>query len=457
MKIVIVGDGKVGFTLSKQLSDEGHDITVIDNNARVLQEAQESLDIMVLKGNGATIESQTEAGVDSADFLIAATSKDEVNLLCCVLARKLGCRHTIARVRNPEYETQARFLKDELGLSMTINPERTTANEISRLLEVTAFSKRESFAKRRRVELVELIVHKDCPLVGKYLHQFNSVTKHRAIVCAIRRNDMPSFIPKGDFKLEEGDRLTLAVAMKDLLGIAKDFKMVNHKVSNVMIVGGSRIAVYLCKALGNKIKIKIIEQDPKRCEELAELVPNAMIINGDGSLPEFLLAEGLQDTDALITLTGIDEENLVISMCANSLGVQKTITKVNRNMYNSIFLSKGIGTIVSPKLLTANEIVGYVRAADLAVDKAMVSLHRLADGETEALEFNIESSFPFLGVPIANLPLKPHTLVACIIRGGKDIIIPMGDDVLKEKDTIIIVTKTSFAISELHQLLEMEG
>ncbi len=457
MKIVIVGDGKVGFTLSKQLSDEGHDITVIDSNARVLQESQETLDIMILKGDGATLEAQTQAGVDKADFLIAATSKDEINLLCCVLARKLGCRHTIARVRNPEYEKQARFLKKELGLSLTINPERTTASEISRLLEVTAFSKRESFAKRRRVELVELVVHKGCSLVGKYLHQMGSVTKLKALVCVAQVDDGTSFIPKGDYKIEEGHRLTLAVAMKDLSGIAKDFGMENQRVKNVMIVGGGRIAVYLAQILGNRIKIKIIEQDIKRCEELAEILPNALIINGDGSLPEFLLAEGLADTDALIALTGIDEQNLVISICANAKGVQKCITKVNRSMYNSIFHAKGIDTIVSPKILTANEIVGYVRAADLAVGKGVVSLHRFGDGEIEGLEFVVDKAFPCIGVPMAELPIRDNIIVACIIRGSKDVIIPSGDDVLKEGDTIIVVAESKYAISELNQLLNSEG
>ncbi len=452
MRIVIIGDGKVGYTLTKQLSREGHDVTVIDSNARVLQESQEELDVMVLQGNGASISAQTEAGVAHSDFLIAATSQDEINLLCCVLAKKLGCRHTIARVRNPEYEQQARFLKEELGLSMTINPERTTAHEIYRLLELTAFSKRESFAKRR-VELVELKVQPNSPLVGLKLQKLSGVTKVRMLVCVAEREG-ETFIPSGDFIIQVGDRLTITTAMQDLGTLAKDLGIENQKVKNVMIVGGSRIAVYLAKLLGSRIKVKIIEQRPERCDELDDLLPHTLVINGDGSLPEFLISEGIAETDAVVTLTGIDEENLVISMCAKSLGVQKCITKVNRVMYNPIFQDKGVDTMISPKLLTANEIVGYVRAADHAPGEGVMALHRLGDGQTEALEFRVDKSFPYLETPLLNLPLRKNALIACILRGGREVIIPSGNDVILQNDTIIAVADTGLAISELSELID---
>ncbi len=454
MRIVIIGDGKVGYTLTKQLSEEGHDVTVIDSNAKVLEQSQEELDVMVLQGNGASISAQTEAGVANADFLIAATSQDEVNLLCCVLAKKLGCRHTIARVRNPEYEQQARFLKEELGLSMTINPERTTAHEIYRLLELTAFSKRESFAKRR-VELVELKVQPHCPLVGRRLYQLSGVTKVRMLICVAER-DGETFIPSGDFMIQAGDRLTITAAMQDLGVLAKDLGIENQKVKNVMIVGGSRIAVYLAKLLGSRVKVTIIEQRPERCDQLDDLLPHALVINGDGSLPEFLISQGITEADALVTLTGIDEENLVISMCANSLGVQKCITKINRVMYNPIFQDKGIDTMISPKLLTANEIVGYVRAADHAPGEGVMALHRLGDGQTEAIEFHVDKAFPYLEVALSELPLRKNTLIACIIRGGREVIIPSGNDVIRANDTIIAVADKMLAISELTGLLALD-
>jgi len=363
MKIVIVGDGKVGYTLTKQLSQEGHDVVVIDSNRRVLLESQEVLDVAVVSGNGVSVEVQREAGVESADLLIAATSGDETNLLCCIVAKKLGCHRTIARVRNPEYDQQIRFLKDELGLSMVINPEKAAALEIFRLLQFPAFLKRDSFAKGS-VELVELKLKENNPLAGKRLSQFRVIANVNALVCAVEREGEIT-IPKGDFTLMAGDKITIAADAADLVRLIKNLGVYAPKAQRVMIIGGSRTAKYLAQLLiKSKAKPTIIEKEMERCMELSQSLPDATVIHGNGTEQQLLISEGIRTVDAVVTLTGMDEENLIISMFANYLGVPKSVTKISRTEYNEVYASTGIESIVSPKLLTANEIVRYVRAME---------------------------------------------------------------------------------------------
>lgn len=450
MRIVIVGDGKVGYALTEQLSREGHDVFVIDSNPKVLQNSMETLDVMVLEGNGVSLNVQIEAGVPESDILIAATSADETNLLCCIIAKKLGCKYTIARVRNPEYAEHTEFLKNDLGLSMTINPERRAAKEMFRLLQFPDFLKRDSFV-RGRIELVELKVKDKSPMLGMRLSDLYSTAKVKVIVCAVERSG-EIHIPTGSFVLEKDDKITVAAQTIDLVTLIKNLKIRNYKINEVIIIGGSNIAVYLSELLiESDVEVKIIEKDYNRCLLLADLVPEALIIHGDGSVKETLSSEGLQKTDALITLTNIDEENIILSMYANHLGVPKTITKVNRIEYSEIFQEKGVDSMVSPKLLTASEIVRYVRSIDNNTDNAILNLYRIANGKAEALEFQVDSTIRNINVPLSQIKLRKGILFVSFSRKGK-MIIPSGNDVMKEGDLVVIVTSGSHMIQHLNDI-----
>ncbi|MBQ7113036.1 MAG: Trk system potassium transporter TrkA [Clostridia bacterium] len=450
MKIVIVGDGKVGYTLTKRLSEEGHDIVVIDRDRNVLLQSQEMLDVAVVDGNGASVEVQLEAGVATSDLLIAATSGDEINLLCCVVARKLGCRHTIARVRNPEYDQQIGFLKDELGLSMVINPEKQAALEIFRLLQFPTFLKRDSFAKGS-VELVELKIKEGNVLAGKRLDQFRTLANVNALVCAVDRGDTIT-IPKGNFTLQVGDKITIAADAGDLVKLIKNLGVYTPKAQHVMIIGGSRTAKYLAQRLiRSKAKLTIIEKDKDRCLALSEDLPEATVVHGNGTVQELLLEEGIAKMDAVVTLTGMDEENLIVSMFADYLGVPKSVTKINRTEYNNVYESRGIDSTVSPKLLTADGIIRYVRAMDDTTGMSAVTLYRIVDGQAEALEFTVKNETNYTNTPLMKLRMKPNILIASIIRQRK-VIIPSGQDEIKKGDNVIIVTTADHAVSELRDI-----
>lgn len=453
MTIVIVGDGKVGFTLAKDLSHEGHDVVMIDTNEDILDEAQASLDIMTVPGNGASLEVQREAGVETADLLIAATSGDEVNLLCCILARKLGCRYTIARVRNPEYEQQLQYMREDLGLSMVVNPEKSAAQEIYRLLQFPSFLKRDTFA-RGRVELVELKITPDSVLDGVQLSRFYEIAKVKVLVCCVDRDNVTT-IPSGDFELRAGDKITITAASRDLVQFIKNLDISNQKIRNVVLIGGSRIAVYLAqKLIESRVDVKIIEIDPKRCRELSEILTDALIIEGNGSSNELLQSEDVAGADAVVTLTGIDEENLITSMYANYLGVPRCIPKINRIEYTEMLCEKGIDSFVSPKLLTADEIVRFVRAME-TTDSAVVTLIRIADGDVEASEFVVPESFPGKNIPLTLLNVRPGILLACISRGS-EIIIPSGGDAMRPGDTVIVIASADNPIVSLSDILDGE-
>ncbi len=455
MNIVIVGDGKVGSALVQQLSKENHDVVVIDSNKMVLQEAQQSLDVNVVHGNGASLKVQKLANVDSSDLLIAATSADEINLLCCIIARKLGCRHTIARIRNPEYYSQLYLLKEELGLSLMINPERSTASEIFRLLQFPSFLKRDSFAKGR-VEIVELVLQPDSPLSGVRLSELPHIVKVKVLVCAIERGS-EVFIPDGNFELKAGDKLSVTASSGDLARLIRNLGIPQRKVRDVMIIGGSRIAFYLAEELiASGVNVKLIEIDEKKCEQLADMLPKATIIHADGSDRYILDSEGLSHTDAVVTLTDIDEENLIISMYANFLGVFKVITKINRTEFNEVLQDKGIDCAISPKDLCCNDIVRYVRAMENRKGEAVLTLHRIVDDRVEALEFRAGKQLPQLGKRLSELSLKPNTLIASINRGGR-IIIPKGSDTIEQDDTVIVVAAADRLINDLSEIFREES
>lgn len=450
MDIVIVGDGKVGFTLAKELSREGHDIVMIDTKEDVLEDAEGTLDIMTVIGNGATLEVQRAAGVPDADLLIAATSSDEVNLLCCILARKLGCKQTIARVRNPVYDQQLQYMRDDIGLSMVVNPEKSAAKEIFRLLQFPSFLKRDTFA-RGRVELVELKIKPDSLLDGVKLERFYEIAKVKVLVCCVDR-DNTTTIPSGSFELKVGDKITVAAAARDLVQFIKNMGISNQKVRNVVIVGGSRIAAYLAQELLDaRVDVKIIEIDPHRCRELSEQFPDALIIEGNGTSSELLHNEEVAGADAVVTLTGIDEENIITAMYANYLGVSRSIPKINRIEYTDMLCEKGIDSFVSPKLLTADEIVRFVRAME-TTDSAVITLIRIADGDVEASEFIVPQTFRGAGIPLARLPIRPGMLIACIGRGSQ-VIIPSGDDAMQTGDNVVVIASSDDPIVSLSDIL----
>lgn len=451
MKIVIIGDGKVGYTLTQALSREGHDLVVIDTHRGALSQAADHLDVLVMEGNGASAAIQREAGVPSADLLIAVTSADETNLLCCMVARKLGCKHTIARVRSNEYLEAQYLLRDELGLSMSVNPEKIAAREIFGLLKFPAFTKRETFAKGR-AEIVAIPVHEGGKLDGLPLPQLYKALKTRVLICAVER-DGEVIIPDGSFVLKGGDIMHVTAPSRDLLTLIKVLDLEKGRIRSVMIIGGSRIAVHLAKMLCDAgIQVKIIEKDLDKCEDLGELLPDAVICNADGTSFQNLLNEGLEQTGALITLTNIDEQNLVISMYATHMGVPKVITKVNRIDYEAFVRDSDTESIISPRIQVSSDILRYVRSMENRKDDgSMVALHRMVGGEVEALEFRVTEDTLYTNIPLIDVPVQKGILVAAISRRGQ-IIIPQGDDVFIAGDSVVIVTRSDRMLSDLNDI-----
>ncbi|MBO5789003.1 MAG: Trk system potassium transporter TrkA [Clostridia bacterium] len=451
MKIIIVGQGKVGLLLAERLSAEGHDVTVVDSDPTVIAETQETVDILTVEGNGAALDTLMDAGAGQSDLLIATTDADETNLLCCLTAKKLGCKRTIARVRNPQYVKQAIFLKEELGLSFAVNPELAAAKEIFRLIQFPTFLKRETFV-RGKVELVELQITKDSKLKGKHIYETASLLGPRVLICAVERNDKVT-IPNGRFVLQTGDRITVTAAATELVSLIRKLGLEKTKIKSAMIVGCSRVAEYLAEDLiKSGVSVKLLDKKREVCERFSLRFPEALVLHADAARHGVLEAEGIEHTDAVITLTGMDEENLIISMFASHKGVSKTVTKIDRQEYARLFSDQGIGSVVCPKDLTANEIVRYVRAVKESGEGAAVkALHRIVDGKAEALEFEVRVAAEYTNIPLRRLSLKPNNLLACISRNNQ-IIIPKGDDMLMVGDNVIVVTTTDQAVGELRDI-----
>lgn len=451
MKIVIIGDGKVGYKLAKQLSVENYDVVMIDSNERKLKYAMDRLDIACVTGDAADAEIQKEADVPHADLVIACTSADECNMLSCLIARRLGARHTIARVRNPIYFKQIGLLKEDLHLSMAVNPELIVADEISRLLLFPDASKIETFA-RGKVELIEYPVMEDSKLLGITLAEMYARFQIKLLVCAVEHSG-DVLIPDGYYRICKGDRLHIAVSHFEMERFFRMFGKHRGKIRKVIICGGGRVAYYLsvqlCK-LG--MQIKIIEKDVKRCEELCELLPKATIINGDATDHDLLIEEGIEDTDAFVGLTGMDEENIITALFARSQGASKIIAKINEDRRARMVEDFGIDSIVSAKTATADAILSYVRARNNSQGSANVeTLYQLVDEKVEALEFIIRSESRYTGVPLKDLALKSNNLIACIAR-KRQIIIPGGDDCIEVGDSVIVVTMDSH-IEDLEDIL----
>ncbi|MGI6577757.1 MAG: Trk system potassium transporter TrkA [Eubacteriales bacterium] len=439
MRIVIVGDGKVGRALIEQLSKEGHNVVIIDSSSRVIDESVNSMDVMGVIGNGASYSVQMEAGVDRADLLIAATSSDELNILCCLVAKKIGAKSTIARVRNPDYSSQLSFLRDELGLSLVINPELSAANEISRILRFPSALKVETFS-RGRTELVELKVTAESKLEDTALYELEKKYRIKILICAVQRGE-EVFIPGGDFILRSGDRIHITGDQSEINAFVKAVGISREKIRSVMVIGGGRIAYYLARMMtGTGARVKIVELDEGTCVKLSEGLKNVDIICGDGTDHQLLIEEGIGETDAVVALTGIDEENILIALYANSINVNKTIAKVNRNSLFGIADNLGLESIISPKDITVDYILRYVRAMQNTMGSNVLTLYRIVENKAEALEFRVDKKAECVGVPLKELKLKPNLLIASIMRGDSHII-PRGDDTIEADDRVIVITK----------------
>lgn len=449
MYIIIVGLGKLGSTLTKQLSTEGHDIVVVDPDNSVVSSTVDAYDVMGICGNGATYEVLKEAGAAKAKLIIAATGSDELNILCCLFAKHMGTENTIARVRNPDYAGQSQFLRNDLGISMTVNPEYETANEISRIIRFPSAANLDSFAGGR-VEIARVRIHSDNPLCDMPIHEMRKKTKAKVIICAVQRNESV-FIPSGDFVLHCDDVISITGTRAELSSFMKQTGVYKQKIKNVMIVGGGRIAYYLAKLLSDTGRnIKLIELKDERCRHMSDMLDDVTVIHGDGTDQDILEEQCIDGQDALIALTGIDEENIIVSMYAESKGVNKVITKVNRHSY-SILNDIGLETVVSPQIVAGNLVTRYVRALHNSAGNSQIqTLYKLVGGKVEAAEFIVPEDAGYLNIPFKELELMPNLLIGCIIRNGK-IIFPGGDDVMKANDSIIVVTAGRI-IEDLHDI-----
>lgn len=450
MKIILIGAGKVGKKIADQLAAEGHDIIVVDNDAARLNTLINNQDVMTVLGNGALCDVQLEAGVDKADVVITTTPEDELNMLCCLLAKKLGAKRCIARVRNPEYYKQLDFIKNELGLSMAVNPEFAAAAEMARVLVLPAAAQVEVFANGR-VELVEFKISEQNPISGIPLAEIYKKYKIKILVCAVQRGN-EVIIPGGSFIPQAGDRISIACNHTEAEKFFKKIGATNNKIRSVMIIGGGRIGYYLAKQLTQSgIAVKIIESDFRRCTQLTELLSEVSVINADGTDHTVLKEEGIENVDAFAALTGIDEENMIMAMYAKTKNVSKVVSKINRGSYVNISDIIGLDSIVSPKQLAANNILGYIRAMKNSENSNNVeTIYKVVDGKVEALEFIVREETSYTNRPLRELKTRRNVLIASIVRNRKNII-PGGDDCIKRGDNVIVVTTEN----NLHDLKEI--
>ncbi len=438
MKIVIIGLGRTGTTILKNLSGEGHTISIIDENKNKIESLIERYDVQGVVGNGASSDIQKEAGVKGADVAIFLTHSDELNVFACLVAKKLGAKQTVARVRNPEYRRQILEMKDELGISMIVNPEQDTATEIFNLISLPEIAQVDRFAKGR-VLLVEIVAEKGCALVGETLISIAKKINTRVLICAVQRGE-EVIIPSGNFIIREGDRIHFTSEARHLRNFLSEIKIVKLPLKNIMIVGGSKIAYYLADELSkNKYNIKLIESDKHTAESLAETLPRVTVINGNGTQHDLLIEEGIEAMDAFVALTYIDEENMVVSMFANKMNVRKTITQIKSNELYGMLSELGIKNTVSPENIVADRIVSYIRALENSTGSNVLTLYRLVGNKVEALEFLAKRDEKFYNKPLRELNIKDNCLIACIIR-GTTVIIPDGNATIQLGDNVIVVT-----------------
>ena len=437
LKIIIVGCGKVGTTLVERLSKENHDITVVDIDPQIVQRVAGTYDVMGIPGNGASYNVQIDAGIENADLIIAVTESDELNLLCCTIAKKVGDCAAIARVRNPDYSAELSYLRAQLGISLIINPELETAAEIARLLRLPTALEISSFA-RGHVEIVKFKIPEGNILNDMKIASIGSL-KCDLLICAVEREGN-LVIPDGSFVLREMDTISFLATPVNIQNFFKKINVETHQVRNCTIIGGGKTSYYLAKQLAEtNISVKLFEMNQKRAEELSILLPKALIIHGDGSDEELLREEGIEHAEAFVPLTGLDEENILLTLFAKQCSNTKVITKINRSTFNDVIDNMDLGSVIYPRYMTTEKIIGYVRAMQNSIGSNIETLYHLFDNRAEAIEFKVEKDCPVIGKPLMELPLKDELLIACLSRKGK-IIIPRGADTIQAGDRVIIVT-----------------
>ena len=455
MKIIVVGCGKVGSALAAQLSEEGHDVSVVDKNPQVVNEVSSNYDVMGVVGNGGSYSVQKELGVEDADLLIAASDSDELNLLCCLIAKKAGGCSTIARVRNPIYNSEIGFIRDELGLSMTVNPEYAAAMEASRLLKFPSAIKIDTFA-RGHVELLKFAVPANSPLDGHTLAEISATIKGDVLVCAVEQgNGHDVTIPGGDFRLQAGDTISIVTGTHSARSFMEKVGLKSRSVANCMIIGGGTIGYYLARTLlDSHIAVTIIDKDPERCRILSEDLPEANVICGDAANQNVLLEEGIENCESFVSLTGMDEENIFLSLYARKASAKdiKLVTKINRINYDDIIDEMNLGSILNPQHISAEYIVRYVRAMANSIGSNVETLYNIIENKAEALEFLIQLGAPVIGIPLIDLPIKKGVLIACIYR-NRQIIIPNGQSTIEVDDRVIVVT-THMGFQDIRDILQ---
>lgn len=458
MKIIVVGCGKVGSALARQLSEEGHDVSVVDIRPSVVNEVSSSCDVIGIVGNGGSHSVQKEVGVEDADLMIAASDSDELNLLSCLIAKKAGDCNTIARVRNPIYNSEVGFIREELGLSLTVNPEYAAAMEASRLLKFPTAIKIEPFA-RGHIELLKFSVPAGSLLDGRTLVEVSKNFRGDLLVCAVERGaNHDVTIPGGNFRLQAGDTISVVAAPQSARSFVERIGLKSRSVTNCMIIGGGTTAYYLAKLLlENRIAVTIIEKDPARAAMLGEELPGANVICGDAANQNVLLEEGIEECESFVSLTGMDEENIFLSLYARKASRKevKLITKVNRINYDDIIADMNLGSILNPQHIAADFIVRYVRAMENSIGSNVETLYNIIENKAEALEFLIQMGSPVIGIPLIDMPIKKDVLIACIYRNG-EVIIPNGQTRIEVDDRVIVVT-TKIGFQDIRDILEEQA
>lgn len=451
MKIIVIGDGKVGKAIIEHICKEGHQVVVVDKDPNVIENLINKYDVMGICGNGANYSILMSAGVSKADLVVAATSSDEINILACAISKQLGASATIARVRNYEYNNQIEQMKKAFGITMTINPELETANEILHIINFPEALRVDTFADGF-VDLVELFIPENSPLVGLSLANIFSKYQVKILVCAVQRND-EVFIPTGNFTFQAKDKIHITQERSTVKQFLSKMGLIQNKIHDILIIGGGKISVYLGEMLlKENYNVKIIEQKYERCVELSDLLPKAKIICGDGSDQEVLEEEGLNSCDCIVSLTNIDEENIIISMYAHKQEVFKIITKVNKHSFAGLIETIGVASVVSPKDITASRIISYVRAKNNIHGSNIITLYKLVNNQVEALEFIANKNSKVLNKCLKDLKIKHNVLVAAIIRNGR-LIIPSGMDFISQNDRVIVVTAGQI-LDDLNDILE---
>ena len=451
MNIIIVGCGKVGYALVELLSSEDHNLVVIDEKPERVSRITDSMDAMGIVGNGINHQTLLAAGIETSDLLIAVTGDDEKNLLCCVIAKKTGRCQTIARVRNPIYNEETEFLKKEFGIAMIINPDLAAATEIAKVFQFPSALRVDTFAKGR-VELLHFRIGKDSPLLGMKLYNLNQTLHTSVLVCTAMRGD-DVIIPNGNFEFHENDVISIASTRKNAIEFFRKIGTATHRVANAILAGGGAISYYLAKSLiAFGIHVTIIDIDPVRCDYLSEALPDATIICGDATDQNLLSQEGLEHAQGFAALTGLDEENILLSLYANEVSGARTVTKINRLNFTSIINNLNLGSIVYPRVITADYILKHVRSTSYSRNSNVEKLYKLANGRVEALEFIIKEDSAVAGIPLQNLNLRKNTLVCCIYRNN-EVIIPTGQDMMLAGDSVLVVIY-GYRIYDIQEILE---